>query len=91
LLGKNRLVTLTGSGGVGKISLATQAANKLVGRFKDGVWWVELLAWTDATLLTQAIANASGQREVAFVEAYEDGKAMSFKEAVEFVLKETQS
>src|SRR6266498_4884209 len=37
LLGKNRLVTLTGAGGMGKTRLAIQSSNSLVGKFKDGV------------------------------------------------------
>jgi predicted ATPase/DNA-binding SARP family transcriptional activator len=37
-----RLVTITGSGGVGKTRLAIQVASALAPRFKDGVWWVEL-------------------------------------------------
>ena len=37
-----RLVTITGSGGVGKTRLAIQLADELVPLFHDGVWWVEL-------------------------------------------------
>jgi predicted ATPase len=89
LLGKNRLVTLTGSGGVGKTRLAIQVANKLVGKFKDSVWGLELLAWTDTILVPQAITNSLEPRKVAFAEAYEEGHVMSFDEAIEFALKET--
>jgi predicted ATPase/DNA-binding SARP family transcriptional activator len=42
LVSKARLVTITGSGGVGKTRLAIEVANSLKPQFKDGVWWVEL-------------------------------------------------
>ena len=64
LLGKNRLVTLTGAGGMGKTRLAIQSANKLVGKFRDGVWWIELVALNDASLVPQAVAKAVDVREI---------------------------
>jgi non-specific serine/threonine protein kinase len=57
LVGKNRLVTLTGSGGVGKTRLAIQAANNLLNKFKDGVWWVDLVGLADPMLVPQAVAQ----------------------------------
>jgi predicted ATPase/DNA-binding SARP family transcriptional activator len=44
LLSSNRLVTLTGSGGVGKTRLALETATQLLDSFSDGVWVVELAA-----------------------------------------------
>ncbi|SCL71288.1 Predicted ATPase [Micromonospora citrea] len=41
-LAGERLVTLTGPGGVGKTRLAAEAARTLADRFPDGVWMVEL-------------------------------------------------
>jgi predicted ATPase/DNA-binding SARP family transcriptional activator len=57
LLGKNRLVTLIGSGGVGKTRLAIQSANRLINKFKDGVWWVDLVGLTDPSRVPQAVAQ----------------------------------
>jgi predicted ATPase/DNA-binding SARP family transcriptional activator len=42
LVSKARLVTITGSGGVGKTRLAIQVAGGLRPQFEDGVWWVDL-------------------------------------------------
>jgi len=47
LLGANRLVTIAGAGGCGKSRLALQAAGRLVERWPDGVWWVDLGAISD--------------------------------------------
>ena len=44
LVSNARLVTITGSGGVGKTRLAIQAAGALAPQFRDGVWWAELAA-----------------------------------------------
>ncbi|NRQ35661.1 AfsR/SARP family transcriptional regulator [Nonomuraea sp. NN258] len=42
LLQEERLVTLTGPGGVGKTRLALETASRLVEAFEDGAWLVEL-------------------------------------------------
>ncbi|MEV1002861.1 BTAD domain-containing putative transcriptional regulator [Nonomuraea sp. NPDC050202] len=42
LVEEERLVTLTGSGGVGKTRLALEAANRLLDTFADGAWLVAL-------------------------------------------------
>ena len=57
LLEKHRLVTLVGSGGVGKTRLAIQLANKLMSNFKDGIWWVDLVGLNDPARVPQAVAQ----------------------------------
>jgi predicted ATPase/DNA-binding CsgD family transcriptional regulator len=57
------LVTLTGSGGVGKIRLVIRAAAGLSRAFPDGVWMVELGELQDPALLPQTVADALGIRE----------------------------
>lgn len=64
LLSATRLLTLTGAGGVGKTRLAIQVAMDLVETFSAGVWWGELVALSDASLVPQAVAKALNVREV---------------------------
>jgi predicted ATPase/DNA-binding CsgD family transcriptional regulator len=65
MLGKHRLVTLTGAGGCGKTRLAQQVAHDLSDRDDDGVWWVDLQTVNDERRLPTAIAEAVGLDEVA--------------------------
>ncbi|HLO33260.1 MAG TPA: BTAD domain-containing putative transcriptional regulator [Anaerolineales bacterium] len=64
LVSSSRLVTLTGPGGVGKTRLAIQTSNKLVSKFKDGVWWINLVALKDASLVPQSVAKVVNIGEV---------------------------
>jgi predicted ATPase len=59
-LGSHRLVTLTGSGGVGKTRLAIEAGNRLLANYPDGVWLAELAPLSDAQLVTTVVAEALG-------------------------------
>ena len=57
LLSKHRLITLTGSGGVGKTRLSLKVGEQLQGNYPDGIWLVELAALTNPDLLAQTIAS----------------------------------
>ncbi|GGO97167.1 ATP-binding protein [Wenjunlia tyrosinilytica] len=65
LLATDRLVTLTGAGGVGKTRLALRAAEDLRGSFSDGVWLVSLAGLQDPKLLVHALTAALGLRDEA--------------------------
>ena len=60
LLAENRLVTVTGAGGVGKTRLAVQIAAQLADAFGDGVWYVDLAPITDPAVVPIAAARAFG-------------------------------
>jgi predicted ATPase/class 3 adenylate cyclase len=57
-LEKNRLVTLTGSGGIGKTRLSIQVASELLDEYPNGVWLVELAPVTDPALVVRTVCTA---------------------------------
>ena len=63
LLSTSRLLTLTGSGGVGKTRLAIHTAHDSIRKFKDGVFWVGLVGLSDENLIPSAIAGSLNVRE----------------------------
>ena len=63
LLGRDRLVTVTGPGGVGKTRLAVEVARQVAGRFADGAWLVELAPVRDQALVPAVVAAALGVRD----------------------------
>jgi predicted ATPase len=67
LLGGFRLVTVTGPGGAGKTRLAGVVAERVAGRFADGVWLAELAAVRDPALVAAVVAAALGIRDQAGV------------------------
>jgi predicted ATPase/DNA-binding SARP family transcriptional activator len=62
-LAKHRLVTLTGSGGIGKTRMAIEAAREVVADYPQGVWLAELAPVADPHLVPQAVAAVWDVRE----------------------------
>jgi predicted ATPase/class 3 adenylate cyclase len=60
LLASERLVTLTGVGGVGKTRLMLGAAEQAAPAFPDGVWLCELAAIEDAGAVVSVVAASLG-------------------------------
>ncbi len=58
-----RLVTLTGTGGVGKTRLALQVATDLLDDFPDGIIFISLAPISDPGLVIPTIAQALGVKE----------------------------
>ena len=63
LLGRTRLLTLLGAGGLGKSRLSLQVAADVVDDYRDGVWLVELASLSDGTRVPQAVAATLGVKE----------------------------
>ncbi|MBV8344837.1 MAG: adenylate/guanylate cyclase domain-containing protein [Candidatus Eremiobacteraeota bacterium] len=63
LVNDNPLVTLVGTGGVGKTRVALQVGADLLDGSGDGVWFIELAPLGDPSLVVPTIATALGVRE----------------------------
>jgi predicted ATPase len=63
LLERHRLVTLVGSGGVGKTRLAVQVGVELLDGCPDGVWFVDLAPIADRELVSSVIAQTLGMSQ----------------------------
>ncbi len=64
LLGAERLVTLTGAGGVGKTRLGLAVAAQNVTRFPSGTWWADLASLSEPGGLASALLAACATSEV---------------------------
>jgi len=64
LLSQHKLLTLFGSGGVGKTRLALQVGAELLDRYPDGVWFADLAPITDPELVASVIAKVLGVSQV---------------------------
>jgi predicted ATPase/class 3 adenylate cyclase len=65
LLGRARLVTLTGTGGTGKTRLALAVATEMLPEYSAGVFFVDLSSLVDPALVPSAVAAALSVPEVA--------------------------
>jgi predicted ATPase len=63
LVGTERLVTLTGPGGVGKSRLALQVAAEVAPEFSDGVWFASLAALEEGALAAATVLEGLGVPE----------------------------
>lgn len=61
---EGRLLTLTGSGGVGKTRLALHVARAAAATYRNGVAWIELAPVGDEALVLPTIARSFGIEEV---------------------------
>ncbi|HXW51756.1 MAG TPA: adenylate/guanylate cyclase domain-containing protein [Candidatus Acidoferrales bacterium] len=64
LLGQHHVLTLTGSGGVGKTRLAVQVGAELLDQFPDGVWFADMAPITDPELVSSVVASALSIEQV---------------------------
>jgi predicted ATPase/class 3 adenylate cyclase len=55
-----RLITIAGTGGLGKTRLATEWGLATASSWRDGVWMIDLSAVSDAMLLPNAVGDALG-------------------------------
>jgi predicted ATPase/class 3 adenylate cyclase len=62
---EHRLVSLVGTGGIGKTRVALQVGANLLDGAGDGVWLVELATLTDPASVVNTIASTFGLREQA--------------------------
>ncbi|MFG2123547.1 BTAD domain-containing putative transcriptional regulator [Streptomyces sp. NPDC048710] len=60
LLGRGRLLTLTGAGGCGKTRLALAVAARRGDDFRDGAWFVDLGGLAEPHLVPEVVAAALG-------------------------------
>ncbi len=65
LMGDARLLTLSGTGGVGKTRLALQVAGGLPAHYPAGIWLADLAPLAGPAGVAQAVAAAVGVREEA--------------------------
>jgi predicted ATPase/class 3 adenylate cyclase len=64
LLSQHKLLTLVGSGGVGKTRLALQVGAEVLDQYPDGVWLIDFAPINDPELVSSVIAQEIGMPQV---------------------------
>jgi predicted ATPase/DNA-binding winged helix-turn-helix (wHTH) protein len=59
-LRRDRLLTIVGTGGIGKTSLALAVAEMLIEAYEDGVWLIDLAPLDNSRLVPSTVASAIG-------------------------------
>jgi predicted ATPase/DNA-binding CsgD family transcriptional regulator len=91
MLTQTRLLTVTGTAGVGKTRLASQVAGRLGRTFGDGVWLVEPASLENAALLVPTVVAALGFTDwnaTAPLESLADRHLLLILDGCEHVLEE---
>src|SRR5947209_5560939 len=83
---KTRLLTLTGTGGVGKTRLALEVAHEMQEDFTNGVCFVSLASLHDAAFVLPTIARALGLQESGARSPLEQVKAALHRQHLLLVL-----
>ena len=91
LLREHRLVTLTGTGGVGKTRLALAVAAASRSRYADGIAFVELAPLGDPSLVLPAIADAVDAGDVPLADRLRDQELLLVLDNVEHLLEAAPS
>jgi predicted ATPase/DNA-binding winged helix-turn-helix (wHTH) protein len=60
LLPQRRFMTIVGPGGIGKTTVALAVAQKLIGSYPDGAWFVDLASVVGPELVISTVATALG-------------------------------
>lgn len=84
LLNASRLVTIAGTGGLGKTRTALEVAATFVGRVA-GVWFVDFAPLTDPALVPSAIAAALGIDDTGHQELL-DGIVLALKDSATLII-----
>jgi predicted ATPase/transcriptional regulator with XRE-family HTH domain len=98
LMASSPLVTIVGAGGVGKTRAALRVGENEVGRWRDGVWFVEFAPLADPTLVPSAVAAALGVQEspsrpllASIVQFLEKKQALLILDNCEHVMAEVRA
>ncbi|WP_433511838.1 BTAD domain-containing putative transcriptional regulator [Nonomuraea sp. CA-143628] len=90
LLENNRLVTLTGSGGVGKTRLALETATRLADAYADGAWLVELAPLDRGTRTPEADVQAVAETVAAALDIREESDGTPLADRLADALRSRQ-